>query len=168
MTTIADIYKGAVVLINQELRKEMVAQGHHLTGAMEDSLDSEISKKAKADILEGFAVYYAQFVNDGFPARSASMKQFPFLLEYFIKRGFPVASSGGNTTAGQMAAMTIKKWMKEGMPTQSSKAFSRTGSRTQMIENAFVGAENKIDEYMTNGFDFVVEERFQKEKSETI
>lgn len=168
MTTIADIYKGAVVLINQELRKEMVAQGHHLTGAMEDSLDSEISKQAKADILEGFAVYYAKFVNDGFPAKSASMKQFPFLLEYFIKRGFPVASSAGTTTAGQMAAMTIKKWMREGMPTQSSKAFSSTGSRTNMIENAFVGSQNKIDGYMTDSFDFLVEERFQKEKSETI
>lgn len=168
MTTIADIYIGAVVLINQELRKEMVAQGHHLTGAMEDSLDSEISKTAKADILEGFAVYYAQFVNDGFAAKSASMKQFPFLLEYFIKRGFPVASTAGNVSAGQMAAMTIKKWMREGMPTQASKRFSSTGSRTNMIENAFVGAENKIDEYMTDGFDFVVEERFQREKSETI
>jgi hypothetical protein len=168
MTTIADIYKGAVVLINQEIRKEMVAQGHHLTGTMEDSLDSEITKQAKAEILEGFAVYYAQFVNDGFPAKSASMRQFPFLLEYFIKRGFPVASSGDTTTAGQMAAMTIRKWMREGMPTKASKRFSSTGSRTQMIENAFVGSQNKIDEYMTDGLDFVVEERFQKEKSETI
>lgn len=168
MTTIADIYQGAIVLINQELRKEMIAQGHHLTGAMEDSLEGEISKKAKADILEGFAAYYSRFVDEGFPAESASMKQFPFLLEYFIKRGFPIASTAGNVSAGQMAAMTIKKWMKEGMPTQASKRFSSTGSRTQMIENAFVGAEPKIDEYMSNGLDFVVEERFQKEKSETI
>lgn len=165
---IAELYKGALVLINQELRKEMVAQGHHLSGAMEDSLDADIAKEGKAEVMQGYAVFYTKFVNEGFPAESASMKQFPFLLEYFIKRGFPVASTGGNLTAGAMAAMTIRKWMREGMPTQASKRFSSTGSRTQMIENAFVGSENKIDEYMTNGFDFIVEERFQKEKSETI
>lgn len=168
MTTVKDIYIGAERLINEELRKEMRAQGHVLTHAMEDSLEAEISKAKNADVMEGFAVYYTKFVNEGFQAKSASMKQFPFLLEYFIKRGFPVASSAGTVTAGQMAAMTIRKWMREGMPTQASKAFSSTGSRTQMIENAFVGSENKIDEYMTNSFDFLVEERFQKEKSETI
>jgi hypothetical protein len=168
MTTIADIYKGALTLINQELRKEMVAQGHHLTGAMEDSLDGDIYQERKADVMDGYAVYYTRFVNDGFAAAKASFKQFPFLLEYFIKRGFPIASTAGNVSASQMAAMTIRKWMKEGMPTQASKRFSSTGSRTQMIENAFVGAEPKIDEYITNGLDFVVEERFQLEKSETI
>lgn len=168
MTTISDIYRGALTLINQELRKEMVAQGHHLSGKMEDSLDADILKQKNADVMEGYAVYYTRFVNDGFPPKSASFRQFPFLLEYFIKRGFPVASTGGNVTAGTMAAMTIRKWMKEGMPTQASKRFSQTGSRTQMIENAFVVAEPKIDEYMTNGFDFLVEEKFQMEKSETI
>lgn len=169
MTTIADIYKAALPLINQELRKEMVAQGHHLTGDMEDSLDANISKEGKADVMQGVAVLYTKFVNEGFPPEKASFKQFPFLLEYFIKRGYPVAStSPGTLTAPALAAMTIRKWMKEGMPTQASKRFSSTGSRTNMIENAFVRAENKIDEVITNGIDFLVEERFQKEKSETI
>lgn len=169
MATIADIYRGALTLINQELRKEMVAQGHHLNGKMEDSLDGEIVKRGKSDDLDGLAIYYTKFVDEGFPAQSASMKQFPFLLDYFIKRGYPVASTNpGTLTAGQLAAMTIRKWMREGMPTQASKRFSSTGSRTQMIENAFVGAEPKIDEYMTDGFDFLIEEKFQKEKSETI
>lgn len=168
MTTISDIYKGALVLINQELRKEMFAQGHHLQGKMEDSLDADVLKEGKADVMQGYAVYYTKFVNEGFPPQSASFKQFPFLLDYFIKRGYPVASTGGKLTAGALAAMTIRKWMREGMPTQASKRFSSTGSRTNMIENAFVGAEPKIDEFMSSGLDFVVEERFQLEKSETI
>lgn len=168
MTTIADIYQGAERLINQELRKEMIAQGHHLTGAMEDSLEAEISQEGKADIMQGYAVLYTKFVNEGFPAASASMKQMPFLIEYFQKRGYPIYSSGGGLTAVSLAAMTIKKWMKEGMPTQASKRFSGTGSRTNMIENAFIGAEVRIDEYMSNSLDFAVEEVFQMEKSETI
>lgn len=166
---IEDIYQGAERLINQILRDEMVAQGHHLTGAMEDSLSSDIYQKSKAHIMEGFSVYYAKFVNEGFPAESASFKQVPFLIEYFIKRGFPVASSNKQTaTATTMAFATVRKWMKEGMPTQASKRFSSTGSRTNMIENAFEGHGAEIDGYLLNGFDFVVEERFQKEKSETI
>lgn len=169
MTTIADIYAGAERLINEIIRKEMIAQGHHLTGAMEESVSSDIYKKAKADIMDGTAIYYTRFVNDGFPAAKASFKQVPFLIEYFIKRGYPVASTTpGTLTATQLAFMTVKKWMKEGMPTQASKRFSQTGSRTDMIEAAFVGNEDKIDTVLTDGFDFVIEEYFQKEKSEVI
>lgn len=169
MTTISDIYIGAERLINEVLRKEMIAQGHHLTGAMEDSLGSDIYKKGKEDIMQGTAINYTKFVNEGFPAQSASFRQFPFLLEYFIQRGYPVASSNSATlTASQLAAMTIRKWMREGMPTQSSKRFSKTGNRTNMIEDALFAAEPKIDELMGNGFDFVVEEHFQREKSEIV
>lgn len=162
MTTITDIYNAAEAFINQFLRKEMVAQGHHLTGAMEDSLDSQASKKGKADIMEGFAILYTQFVNDGVPASSASFKQFPFLVEYFRQKGF------GEREAKGAAAATIRTWMKEGMPTQASKRFSSTGSRTNMIEAAFTANEHKVDEYMANSFDFAVNEMFHKEKSETI
>lgn len=168
MTTIAELYEQAEKLINQELRKEMVAQGHHLKGTMENSLEADITHTAKQDLMEGYAIFYTKFVNDGFPASSASFKQFPFLVNYFVERGYPMASTSGTVTAPQLAAMTIRKWMKEGMPTQASKRFSSTGSRTNMIENAFVGAEPKIDAFMTEGFDFVVEENFQKEKSETV
>lgn len=168
MTNISDIYDGAQRLIHQLIREEMVNQGHHLTGAMEASVHADIQTKGKRDIMDGYAVNYTQFVNDGFPAQSASFRQFPFLLEYFIKRGYPVHSSNGGLTAGSLAAMTIRKWMREGMPTQASKSYSSTGSRTNMIEAAFVGGDQKIDEYMGNSFDFVVEEKFQKEKSETI
>lgn len=160
--TITDIYKGAERFINELIRREIVAQGHHLTGAMEDSLDSKTNKSGKAETMEGFAVYYTKFVNEGVPAESASMKQFPFLVRYFQQRGLQLKESQG------AAAATIKKWMKEGMSTQASKRFSSTGSRQNMIENAFVGSENKIDEYMGNSFDFMINEDYLKEKSEVI
>lgn len=159
---IADVHSGAERLINQKLREEIVAQGHHLTGQLENSLSAETSHKANKDIMEGFALHYAEFVQNGFPAESASMKQFPFLLEYFMKRGLP------EEEAKRAAAATIKKWMKEGMPTSSSAAYSNTGSRKDFVYNALVGAQNELDDYMTNSLDFVVEESFQKEKSERI
>ena len=112
--------------------------------------------------MEGFAVYYAQFVNDGVPAESASYKQVPFLINYFKLKGL------AEKEATAAAFATVKTWMKEGMPTQASKRFSKTGSRVNMIESAFTGAEHRIDEYMGQSFDFAVEEVFQKTKSETI
>lgn len=160
--TVKDIYLGAEKLINQLIKKESVAQGHYLTGAMDESLNAKYSSTSKADNMEGFAVMYMQFVNDGVPAESASMKQFPFLVKYFILRGL------GEKEAKGAAAATIHKWMKEGMSTQASKRFSKTGARQHLIESAFVGGNTQIDDYMTSGFDYIVEQEFQKEKSETI
>jgi hypothetical protein len=162
MTTIADIYQSAERLINQVLRKEMIDQGHHLTGAMEDSLSIKISRSDKVDTMEGFAAYYAHFVNEGVAAASASFKQVPFLIEYFKKRWLP------ENEATSAAFATVKTWMKEGMPTQASKRFSQTGSRTNMVDNAFVGAQPVIDGFIGDGLDFIVEESFQKEKTETV
>lgn len=162
MTTMKEIYAGAFRLINELLRQELGDQGHRLTGALEDSLDAVQSKDGKADILTGTAAYYAKFVQDGFPAGSASMKQFPFMVRYFQQRGLQ------EEDAKRAAAATIRTWMNQGMPSVTSKAFSKTGSRTDFARNAFVGAQARIDEYMTNSIDFGVEEQFQKTKSETI
>jgi hypothetical protein len=165
--SIEEVYRGAEKIINDILRKEMIAQGHHLTGAMEDSLHAEIFKKRNAEVMAGFAVHYTKFVNHGFPASSASYKQIPFLIEYFIKRGYPVKSTSG-PDATSLAFGTVTKWMKEGMPTQASKRFSSTGSRTNMIENAFVGNKEKIDEYMLKGFNSVIDKLYRKVKREII
>lgn len=162
MTTIADIYKQASGLIEGIIRHEIVVQGHHLTGALERSIDHNISAKKNTDILEGFAVYYSHFVEEGVPAVSASFKQFPFVVAYFIQRGLE------EKEAKAAAAATIKIWMKQGMSTQASKRFSDSGSRQHAIESAFVGNEEKVDDFITRGLDKVVEERFQLEKSETI
>ncbi|MGE9312880.1 hypothetical protein ACLOAU_14630 [Niabella sp. CJ426] len=167
--TIADIYNGAERFINEILRKEIVAQGHHLTGALESSLEAEIKRIGKSDAMQGFAVEYAKYINDGVRPEAASMKQFPFLVEFFNQKGYPEYSSSSSTlTSRALAAMTIKKWMKEGMSTQASKRFSSTGSRQNFVENAFIGNESKIDEYMGNSFDFVINEEYKKEKSEVI
>lgn len=163
MKSVQEIYRGAELLINNLIRKESSAQGHFLTGALEDSLEGDYSQKGSAELLEGFAVYYTRFVNDGVPAESASYKQAPFLIQYFQARGL------SEQEAVAAAFATINTWKKEGgMPTQASKRFSDTGSRTNMIENALVGAQPIIDEYMSSSFDFMMEELVHEEKNETI
>jgi hypothetical protein len=163
MTGVEEIYRGAENLINQLIRQESAAQGHYLTGAMDDSLSMKIKKQGKEKVMEGFAVLYTQFVNDGVPAESASMKQFPFVVKYFQLRGLDEQSARG------AAAATIKTWMKQGMSTQASKRFSSTGARQHMIESAFTGGESVLNEFMSNSFDFAIEEGFQSiSKNETV
>lgn len=77
--TIKDIYQGAENLINQLIRVESGLQGHTLTGNLENSLTSTYSKLGKSDLMEGFAINYMKYVDNGVPAASASMKQFPFV-----------------------------------------------------------------------------------------
>jgi hypothetical protein len=158
MLDLKTIYNGAANLINQLIKQESFKQGHYLTGAMDESIEGKVTK----DTLEGFSVYYTQYVNDGVPSASASFKQAPFLIRYFQQRGLPEKEA----TAAAFA--TIKTWMKTGMSTPQSKRFSSTGSRQNFVENALVGGDSDLDEYMTNNFDFAVEEEYQKEKSETL
>lgn len=155
-------------MISDLLRDESEAQGHTLTGAMGKSFSAVPVTKGRERILEGRALKYTDYVNDGFPAKSASFKQAPFLEEYFIKRGFPVFSSGGGITAKQMAFATISKWMKEGMSTQASKRFSKTGARQNMIEAAFTGGDTKIDQFMSSAFDKSIDDHYHITKSETV
>ncbi len=165
---IEDIHGGLERFINEILSKEARAQGHDLSGAMIASLSAVNQKSSNTDTLSGTAVYYTKFVNDGYDKASVNNAQAPFLIEYFLKLGFPIFSSSGATTASQMAFATIGKWKRDGVPTAASRRFSKTGSRTNFVENALTANDNKIDEYMINTFDFAIDEIFSKTKNETI
>lgn len=160
--TIEEIYREAADFINKILRKELVDQGHHLTGALEESIAFTISKTGDINRLEGFAAHYSQFVEHGFPASSASYKQVPFLIDYFIARGLDEKEA----TAAAFATVTV--WMKEGMPTQASKRFSSTGSRTNFVDHAFTEHAAEINKAIEVNIDKAVDELFKREKNEII
>lgn len=157
-----EIYDGAQRLLTELISDEFHKQGHTLTGKMAESITAKQKKDGRVHVLEGQAIKYTDFVNDGFPAKSASMKQFPFVKAFFILRGL------GDAEAGGAAAATIKKWMKEGMSTFASRRFSKTGARQKAIEKAFSKNTSKLHNYMTNTFDFAVDELYKKEKTETV
>lgn len=162
MTSIEKVYKKAQGIIERAIRAESQAQGHTLTGAMEDSLKATSLKENGEDVLQGTAVNYTGIVNDGFPASSASMKQFPFVVKYFELRGL------GAEEAKRAAAATIRVWMKEGMSTKASARFSNTGKRQKMIEDAFEKAAEALNKTMDEGLNKVVSDLFNREKSITI
>lgn len=162
MIRMSDIYQGASRLLEEILRQELRDQGHTLTGNLEDSLRYEVAKEGGADVMRGLAADYSKFVQDGFPAGSASMKQFPFVVRYFQQRGLP------EEEAKRAAAATIKVWMQQGMPSLTSKRFSRTGSRTDFVLSAFTGSQPQINQYMLDAIDFGIQQEFRKTKTVTV
>lgn len=159
---IDDIYLGVANLINGLIKTEFRAQGHTLTGHWEESLTYKVEKTQRTSRLIGQGLDYGLLVNRGYTPSQVSMKMFPGLVEYFVKRGLSLA------LAQRAAGATIAKWKKEGMSTQASKRFSSTGARQNFIEAAFIGNDHIIDEFMTGLFDFAIDQKYHQVKNETI
>lgn len=149
-------------IIEQAIRQEAIAQGHYLTGDMERSMTATVTESAKQTTVEGEMAGYAQILNEGFAASSASMRQFPFLVKFWMLRGLP------EERAKRAAAATIKKWMREGMPTASSATHAKEGQRRRMLDNALTKALPEADQAVMKGFSDEIDKVFQMVKSETV
>lgn len=160
--SIQGVMKKAANKIKPAIRRELRRQGHYLSGTLESSISDEVVSSNNSTQIKGTALYYARFVRDGFPASSASWKQFPFLISYFRQRGLP------ENEAKSAAAATIRKWMKEGMPTESSKRFSKTGQRKYFIDAVEKAISNDINQIILDGIRKEISKEFHKTKSETI
>ncbi|TXI85976.1 MAG: hypothetical protein E6Q36_10095 [Chryseobacterium sp.] len=156
--TIDELLKKVDVIISEGLKVELRKQGHYNTGALDRSIEGTI----KGNSLEGYANYYATILHHGFGPEKASMKQFPFLVSYFLSKGRDEA------TAKQLSAMTINAWKREGMPTSGSYAYSETGKRTQFISIVKTIVNGKVNATMSDGLDKIVNKKFNETKSETI
>lgn len=160
--TMEKLLKQVDAIILPQIIDELRAQGHYNTGKLEESLESEIVVKNQDGSLEGSALYYALILHHGFGPEKASFKQFPFLVEYFESKG------KSEKEAKQYAAMTIRKWMKEGMPTAHSYSYSSNGERLNVISLVKKAVNGKINFAMSKGIDQIVNQKFHETKSETI
>lgn len=160
-TTIDILFKGRKI-IDDAIRAESRSQGHYLTGSLERSLTATIAEFSTETILRGEVAFYANILNEGVKAEKASMKQFPFVVKYWQLRGLD------EKAAKRAAAATIKKWMKEGMPTAASSRFSRDGERKQLLTRAIKKVSKKVDDTISKAFSVELDKVFIKTKSETI
>lgn len=166
-----EVMKGGAKIMDDGIREESRAQGHYLTGAMENSLSHIAGRLGPFRILTGTAVEYTRFVNNGVAAGRIPFKQgsgagksayIEGLRQFFILKGL------SDKEALSAAFATAKTHQKEGMPSRRSYAHSSTGQRTGMIEAAMTKKEQQLDAYMSDGFDNLIEQQFQKSKSETV
>jgi len=147
-------------LLNKALILELSDQGHTLTGALERSINSayRVIEKSKETELTGYALEYAQSLESG----EGKLPTVAELFKYFKLRGL------NDTEATRAAILTFRKQAKEGMPTEGSKRFSKTGERKHFITRAWNSNERKVDSLIDAGMDSIFNEQFNKQKSETI
>jgi hypothetical protein len=160
-TTRDILFKGRK-LLDDSIKKESREQGHYLTGGLERSLTATVTESADVTVLEGEVAFYANILNEGVRPEKASMKQFPFLVKYWMLRGLDEKAAGG------AAAATVKKWMKEGMPTKASSRFSKTGQRKEMLTRAIGKVSKRVDTVIMGDLSKEVDKEFLKTKSETV
>lgn len=124
----------AMKRLQDDLRKELKAQGHYLTGKLNDSIEYDIRVEGDFIRAEMEIEDYGLAMEFGVPASripytpgaggGGTSKYIQGLIRFWNLRG--VTGREGVRAAFATAA----KHKREGMPTRSSFAFSTTGERT--------------------------------------
>lgn len=162
MKDLRNIYKRGGAKLTQLLKDELRAQGHHNTGKLEASFASNVTVSGDEVQLSGRAIDYAGILSDGTRPEKASMKQFHFVKEFFMSKGYE------EKKAGAYAAMTIKKWMREGMSTKASVRFSKNGRRLNFIGFVREKKMAAVNKLVLKDIDIEIQKTFNKTKSKTI
>ena len=150
-----DIFQQAADMIGEiaveAVKLELAAQGHRLTGALIDSVTYQVKQTATGAMIEGLLLDYGIPVNTGVPASripysggrsGGGASAYIRGLQLFAQLKFRVSKK----EALGIAFAIANKHKKEGMPTQRSKRFSKTGKRTGAIQDGLQNVERQIQE----------------------
>lgn len=126
--------RDAMERLRDDLRKELKAQGHNLTGRLSESLEYDIETRPGFVIASMECEDYGLVMEFGVPAEripytpgsggGGTSKYIQGLIRFWNLKG--VTGREGVRAAFATAA----KHKREGMPTRASFAFSSTGART--------------------------------------
>lgn len=148
--------------IKEDLQREIIDQGHHLTGALEESIKStvEISGDVALDIE---ANDYLNPLNTGVPAsripfnssqrNGGTSKYIQGLIRYAQLR---MGKEGKEAVS--IAFAIAKTHEKTGMPTPGSYAYSKTGQRKNLIPETL--EKNDYDKQIENGLSEEIDSAF--------
>lgn len=136
-----DELSSAVNLIIADIRSELNAQGHNLTGSLSRSITQTVTQKAGQIISEVDMLRYGAAQNEGVkPSRipfgrpTSGMpgvkSQFISALQDWVKRR---GIESNDKIALGIAFAIAKKMKKEGMPTRGAMRFSSNGRRRGFI-----------------------------------
>lgn len=160
--------------ILEDIKIELAAQGHELTGKTFQSLRPDVRFEGGTLVMEGKSSFVIEILNEGVAVEripytpgaktgAGTSKYIQALKEYAKKR------FGLDDKKALAAAFAIAhKHAKEGMPTQSSKRFSETGKRTHAIETVFVENKDRFEKKIGDGIKSHFDGLFKKVKSETV
>lgn len=152
--------------IIEDIKKELRLQGHHLTGALEASLVEREIAEAGGISLTAQALGYLEELENYTPAENIRIGSVEFenLKGWVLLRGM----AKDTYTAGLIATAIVKKWKKEGRPTEGSRAFSDTGERTHAVETVFERNQSNYFEMIDDAALGSMDKSFHELKSGTI
>lgn len=168
-----EILTKAREILNKGLINELRAQGHYLTGALENSIKGTIKATSSETSLEGTMYTYGVILHHGVSpdnvpfggtggSGGGTSKYIEGLKTFFMLKGF------NEKKALQLAFATAKKHKKEGMPTNASSVYSETGKRKDFIEETKKNINGELHGTISRGIDDMVNNKFHETKSETI
>ncbi|MEK0324448.1 MAG: hypothetical protein QQN63_01985 [Nitrosopumilus sp.] len=137
--------------LKKALAKEIVAQGHDLTGKLKNDVSEQIKRDGSGFTLDIFMQEYAPFVDKGVKASripyrrgsgAKSSKYISGLIDFIRKRGLAT----GDKEVKNIAFAIANNHKRYGMPTRSSKRFSRTGKRLEFVQEALDSVVDQITE----------------------
>lgn len=158
-------------ILQQAIRREIRAQGHSLTGSLENSLAHHAITDGRTTRLTGTMRHYGAILNLGVTGRripyqpgsgKTHSRYIDALVGYFIQRGLEAKE------AKRAAFATAIKQKKEGMPTASSARFSRTGKRTDFLGDVQRATMPRVNQAVMAALDTMVQQEYNRTKSETI
>ena len=130
-------YKKVGKLIIASLQKELLGQGHKVTGNLINSFEQRVIELPNSIVIEILMDEYGIYVNEG---RKSGGKKVPIsvLVEWIERR----AIASGDKDVKSIAFAIQNTIHKEGMPTKGSFKFSNNGRRKGFID--FV-IDNELD-----------------------
>jgi hypothetical protein len=134
MPTNTTIFEPANRAIIEDLKRELRAQGHYLTGALEASLKTHEVNENGGVVLTAEALGYLQTLEDGIPASQIGFdaKSIAEMTRYVeLRMGYK------GKYAIKVALLILKKQSKDGNPTKGSYAYTKTGFRTEAVKDSF-------------------------------
>lgn len=166
-----DIYRDVIRTMDSALHRELRAQGHYNTGALEHSISGRMQKISGGYQITGHALYYGFILDQGvkpdripfdFTGNGGKSQYITGLIKYWKSKGL------SDKEAKSAAFATAIKHKKEGMPTKGSRGNSSTGFRTEFIEIVEKAVSLRVDNMIMNGLDRIIDNKFHETKSEII
>lgn len=147
MTDKSELHSVLGAFLIEKLRAEFIAQGHNLSGALVESIESKVEATAGGFAVRFYANDYGVIVNTGVSAeripyspggarRGGQSKYIQALIRYAQRR---MNLRGKEATSAAFAI--ARKHAKEGMPTRDSSRYSTNGRRTGWVDAVLAANE---------------------------
>lgn len=150
MTTLKDISN----IVISALVEEIKLQGHNDTGGLINSFESKETESKNRAVIEILFFNYGTFLNYG--RLPGTYVPFSILFDW-VKRLLKLSG-----LEARRATFAINnKIFKEGIPTKGALKYSRTGKRTQFIDDALKRKDKEITEAIGEYFKTVISTKFE-------